>query len=108
MFHTVYFWLQRDLDPEQRQHFEAELLRLLAIPYVLQGQVGKPAATAHREGVTDHSFDYALVLEFATLEDHDRYQAEDPVHEHFVATCKGLWRNVLVLDSCSTALKQGN
>lgn len=101
MFHTVYFWLKPDLSEAQRHLFETELERLLAIPYLAQGQAGKPASTAHREGVTEQSFDYSLILEFKTLQDHDHYQAEDPDHDRFVATCKGLWSRVMVLDSCS-------
>lgn len=99
MFHTVFFWLKPELSVEERDLFERELLHLLDIPYLAQGQVGKPADTAHREGVTEHSFDYSLILEFKTMEDHDHYQSKDPDHDRFVDTCKGLWSKVRVFDS---------
>ena len=78
---------------------ESEGLRLPEIDYIKQGHFSKPADTEPRP-VTDHSFDYSLVLEFATMEDHERYQSpDDPDHPRFVSTCKDLWDRVLVYDS---------
>ena len=99
MFHTVFFWLKDDLSDEQRAHFEAELSLIPKIPYLAQGFISKPAATAKREGVTDHSFDYSLILEFKTMEDHEKYQTNDADHDRFVAECKDFWKQVQVRDS---------
>ena len=99
MFHTVFFWLKDDLTEEQRTHFESELSLLPKIPYLAQGHVSKPAATAHREGVTDHSFDFSLILEFKNLEDHEKYQTNDADHDRFVEQCKEYWKQVQVRDS---------
>ncbi len=99
MIHAVFFWLRSDLTEAERTLFQDELLLLLDLPYLVQGKVGRPAATTHREGVTDHSFDFSLLLEFKSMEDHDAYQVSDPAHDRFIDTCKGLWEKVRVLDS---------
>jgi hypothetical protein len=98
MLHSVYFWLKPDLDSDQRQQFEIELARLVSLDYLAYGFAGKPAATEERP-VTDHSFSYSLVLRFKTLEDHDFYQSECPVHKRFVQTCQSFWERVVVYDS---------
>jgi len=99
MFHTVFFWLKSDLTDEQRATFENELRRIPQISYLAQGIVSKPAATTERPGVTDHSFDFSLILEFKSMEDHIRYQTDDADHDRFIDTCKSLWKRVTVLDS---------
>lgn len=98
MIHTVFFWLKRDLMPEQRATFEAELIRLKEIPYLVHGFVGKPAPTEKRP-VTDHSFDYSLTLHFKSLDDHEHYQKSCKQHARFVDTCKSYWERVAVYDS---------
>ena len=98
MIHTVFFWLKTDLSEADRSKFETELKLLPEIDYLEFGKVGQPAATTERP-VTDHSFDYSLVLSFKTMEDHDRYQTDDPAHTRFIETCKELWERVVVYDS---------
>lgn len=98
MTHTVYFWLKDDLSSEQRSLFEAELLRLPQISYLASGFVGTPAKTEERS-VTDHSFDYSLILEFKTMADHEHYQGPCPDHQRFVKTCKPFFAEVIVYDS---------
>jgi len=98
MIHTVYFWLKDDLSAEQRSLFESELLRLPQISYLASGFVGTPAKTEERP-VTDHSFDYSLILEFKTMADHDYYQGPCPDHQRFVKTCKPFFAEVIVYDS---------
>ena len=61
------------------------------------GCLGQPAATEERP-VTDHSWDYALSFKFATMEDHDSYQSNDPHHREFVEDFKDWWERVLVMD----------
>ena len=98
MIHSVYFWLKKDLTPEQHSTFEHELILIKEISYLVHGYVGKPAATEHRP-VTDHSFSYSLTLHFKNLEDHEHYQKSCPQHARFVETCKSMWEKVVIYDS---------
>jgi hypothetical protein len=98
MIHNVYFWLKKDLTPEQRASFETELGKLPKISYVTRGFIGKPAPTEERP-VTDHSFDYSLLLEFKNLTDHEFYQKECKDHANFVATCVPFFDRVIVYDN---------
>jgi hypothetical protein len=100
MHHNVYFWLKKDITPEQRAHFEAELARLPQISYLAGGFCGKPAATEQRP-VTDHSFDYSLSLHFKTMQDHEFYQHGCPDHQRFVDACRPLFEKVIVYDSAA-------
>jgi hypothetical protein len=102
MIHNVYFWLKPGLSSEDVSTFETELARLLTIDSLVHGFVGKPAPTEPRP-VTDHSFSYSLLLQFKTMQDHDFYQTECPIHRRFVETCKGLWERVVVYDSAELA-----
>ncbi|HEY2572747.1 MAG TPA: Dabb family protein [Verrucomicrobiaceae bacterium] len=98
MIHTVFFWLKKDLTPEQRTTFEREIVRLKEISYLVHGFVGKPAPTEKRP-VTDHSFDFSLTLHFKDLADHEHYQKRCEQHARFVDTCKPFWERVVVYDS---------
>ena len=98
MIHNVYFWLKKELPPEQVAIFETELMALQGIEYLVHGYVGKPAETEARP-VTDHTFSYSLTLHFKNMEDHDFYQKDCPKHKHFVTTCNVFWDRVLVYDS---------
>lgn len=94
--HTVFFWLRPDLTDAQRTHFEQSLKSLLAIPGSERAIVARPSTTSARP-VLDHSYDYALELDFADVAAHDIYQ-EHPIHEAFIAGCKPLWVRVQVYD----------
>lgn len=96
MTHTVFFWLNAGLTPEERTAFESALRTLLDIPGATRAVIGRPAATPKRE-VIDDSYDYALELDFATLEAQDVYQAH-PVHLDFVNGQKAKWDRVRVYD----------
>ena len=98
MIHNVYFWLKKGLSLDERATFERELSKLPRISYLARGFASMPAATEERP-VTDHSFDYSLLLEFKTMEDHEFYQQKCPEHLHFVATCKPYFDRVIVYDS---------
>ncbi|WP_050029351.1 Dabb family protein [Verrucomicrobium sp. BvORR034] len=98
MLHNVYFWLKSDLNPDQRNTFEGELIKLKEIPYLVHGFIGKPAKTEERP-VTDHSFNYSLTLHFKNMEDHDHYQTNCEHHLRFINTCKSFWDRVVVYDS---------
>ncbi len=75
MIHSVYFWLNED-GQGRRQKFESALRDLLKTGKIQEGRIGRPAGTQERP-VTDHSFDYSLILTFATQVDHDAYQDHD-------------------------------
>ena len=98
MIHTVFFWLKKDLGASERATFEAELMKLKEIPYLVHGFVGKPAPVEKRP-VTDQSFDFSLTLHFKDLHDHDHYQNGCELHARFVNTCKTFWERVVVYDS---------
>ena len=97
MEHHVYFWLTDEKNnPADRAVFEQGLARLLKIPLVADGRWAVPAKVEIRP-VVDQSWDYALSMQFATLEDHDAYQV-DPDHNVFIQTFKDWWAKVRVSD----------
>ncbi len=99
MEHHVYFWLkeERQNDADKTQ-FEAGLTKLAESACLSEtGRWGKPAATSKRP-VTDHSWSYAISFRFATMEDHDKYQGDDPHHVEFVEAFKDWWNRVEVRD----------
>jgi len=98
MIHNVYFWLKKDLTTEERATFERELRKLPKISYIVKGFIGKPALTEERP-VTDHSFDYSLLLEFKDMADHEFYQKDCKDHVHFVGTCRAFFDRVIVYDT---------
>jgi len=98
MEHHVYFWLTDEKDNSaDRATFEQGIEALLKSPHIASGHWGKPAATAERP-VTDHSWSYAISLKFDTMEDHDKYQEGDPIHDAFIESYKDWWAKVQVMD----------
>jgi hypothetical protein len=77
--------------------FEAGMTKLAQSETVESGRWGKPAETEERP-VTDHSWSYGLSFKFSTMEDHFKYQGDDPHHVEFVETFKEWWEKVLVMD----------
>ena len=99
MEHHVYFWLKDERkDADSRAQFEAGLDNLLTSKTIESATWGRPAKTAARSGVTDHSWDYGLSATFASMEDHDEYQGDDPEHTQFIESFKDWWSNVEVKD----------
>jgi hypothetical protein len=96
LVHTVYFWLEKDLDSAKRTAFADELKRLTTIATVCCRHVAVPAAT--RRPVVDRTWDYMLVVAFNDLAGHDAYQA-DPLHHDFLARCGTWWSRVVVYDA---------
>ena len=94
MVHNVYFWLKPDADHAK---FEAGVRELFGIAGIQSSFLGRSAPTPERP-VTDKSFSYHLSLGFASVEDHDHYQAH-PDHHRFVEDCSDLWERVVVYDS---------
>jgi len=95
--HNVYFWLESSLTDAQKASFEEGLGALLEIDVVAGGTYGKAAATPVRP-VTHNTFDYALVLEFDTVELHNAYQIH-PEHDVFVREYSPWFREVRIFDT---------
>lgn len=95
--HTVFFYLNNDVTPEEREEFEAGLKLLLDIPEIHRSEAGIPAGTEDRD-VTDHSYAYSIYTWFETMEDYDIY-AEHPDHLEFIDTYSHLWADVKVYDA---------
>ncbi len=97
LIHSVYFWFKASAEPARVADFEAGLRRLIGIEQVLQAYVGKPERTPPRP-VTDQSYDWALVVHFQSLADHDAYQ-DHPVHLEFLERFAATWERVQVYDT---------
>lgn len=97
MEHHVYFWLNEDRkNSADRAAFEKGLASLFEIGLVAGGRWAVPAAVMPRP-VIDQSWDYALTMQFNTVEEHDAYQVE-PQHNVFIESFKDWWAKVLVMD----------
>ncbi len=97
MEHHVYFWLKPEFQsPEERANFEKALAELFEIPLVNGGRWAVPAAVLPRP-VIDNSWQYALTMQFHSVEDHDAYQV-DASHQAFIEGNKHRWEKVLVTD----------
>ena len=97
MRHNVYFWLDETLGDEEKAAFEGGLATLAEIDVVQSGTYGKAAGTPERP-VTQNSFDFALVLEFASVEQHNAYQVHDE-HHVFVDRFSPWFKEVRVFDT---------
>ena len=97
MEHHVYFWLKDEhKNADDRAAFEAGLDSLFSIDLVKGGKWSTPAKVMERP-VVDQSWDYAISMQFATIEDHDTYQ-DVPVHSNFIGKFKETWAKVEVKD----------
>ncbi|MBC6992862.1 Dabb family protein [Neolewinella lacunae] len=97
LIHTVYFWLKDSVDAAGAQEFVDGVWQLEEISSVKRMFVG-PAASTPTRGVTDNSFDYALILWFDDVAGHDQYQV-DPIHLKFVAEQEAKFKRVQVYDN---------
>ncbi len=93
--HSVYFWLANPASDADRAALRAGLETLRGIDVVEAVSIGTAAET--RRPVIDHSYDFALLLTFTDVTNHDVYQ-QHPVHLAFVDTCKHLWSRVQIYD----------
>ncbi len=98
MDHHVYFWLKKEHHNDaDRATFEQGLSALLELKFVAGGRWSVPAKVVVRP-VIDQSWDYALTMQFNTIEEHDAYQV-DPDHiVLFVDPFKTWWEQVQVRD----------
>jgi hypothetical protein len=95
--HNVFFWLDESLTEEDRTSFEGGLRALFEIDVVPNGYFGKPADTPERP-VTQNSYDYALFLEFDSVEQHNAYQVHTG-HTDFVENFSKWFKEVRVYDT---------
>jgi len=97
LIHTVYFWLNDEVDEAGAANFEQGVRSLEGIPSVKRMFVG-PAASTPSRGVTDNSFDYALIVWFDDVAGHDVYQ-DHPIHLKFVDEQEAKFKRVQVYDN---------
>lgn len=94
--HHVYFWLENPGSKEDHTALSAGLEALSYVPSIKQFHIGVPATTNRDVIETTYAFSWLAV--FNTKEEQDAYQV-DPIHLHFIDTCKHLWKKVIVYDS---------
>lgn len=97
--HSVFFWLKNPNNESEQEAFEKYLSTFINNSiYVKSKHIGKMAPS--KRDVVDSSYDYALVVTFASAEEQAKYQQE-PVHLKFVDEAAHLWSKVVVYDSIS-------
>ena len=94
--HHVFFWLSNPESTTDRDALIEGLNKLSAVTTINSFHIGLPAGTSR--DVIDSSYGVSWLLLFKNKEDQDSYQA-DPIHLHFIDTCKHLWNKVVVYDS---------
>lgn len=94
--HHVYFWLNNPNSVADTAALIAGLEKLATCATIQQYHIGKPATTSR--DVIDGSYAISWCLFFTNKADQDNYQT-DPIHLHFIETCKHLWCKVVVYDS---------
>lgn len=97
LIHTVYFWFKDEVSTNRIQSFENDLEQLSKVSSIQSFYYGPPATTEER-AVVDNTYDIALNVHFASIEDEAKYQV-DPIHLKFVEECKDLWEKVAVYDN---------
>jgi Tol biopolymer transport system component len=97
LIHTVYFWFKDEVSEDRIQLFANDLERLSKVSSIQSFYYGPPASTEAR-AVVDNTYDIALNVHFASIEDEAKYQV-DPIHLKFVEECKDLWDKVVVYDN---------
>lgn len=96
LIHSVYFWFKASTSAAVLERFEDGLKRLTTIKGVDGAFIGTPEATTKRP-VIDDSYAWALLLTFADVPAHDRYQ-DDPIHHAFLEEFGSSWERVQVYD----------
>lgn len=97
IIHSVYFWLKKGLTTSEKMEFLNFFQALKNIPITNTLTFGKPAPTTTRE-VTDNTFDYNLIITFATLEEINVYETH-PDHIKAAQEYSKYWEKVQVRDT---------
>jgi hypothetical protein len=95
--HSVYFWLEKPNNVNDREAFENHLTKFIDKSLYVKSKFIGTVAPSERD-VVDSSYTYALVLTFASKEDQDKYQTE-PVHLKFIEDAQHLWKKVVIYDA---------
>lgn len=96
LIHSVYYWFKAEAEPSRVAEFEAGLRRLCQVEQIEKAYFGRPEHTPPRP-VIDQSYEWALVLHFENLAQHDAYQ-EHPLHLEFLERFAEIWAQVRVYD----------
>ena len=96
LIHSVYFWFKASTPAAVLGRFEDGLKRLMTIEDEGDAFIGTPESTMKRP-VIDDSYAWALVLTFADVLAHDRYQ-DNPIHHAFLEEFGSSWERVQVYD----------
>ena len=96
LVHSVYFWLKDDVNAEKFEAFREGLESLGGIESAQAIYVGTPAATDRP--VIDRSYSIAATVVFASMADHDAYQA-DALHKAFLENFADCWRKLVIYDA---------
>jgi hypothetical protein len=94
--HHVYFWLENPDSEKDCTALLEGLKKLSTVPTIQQFHIGVPASTDR--DVIDTSYGCSWLAIFLNPDDQNTYQT-DPIHLHFIETCKQLWKKVVVYDS---------
>jgi len=97
LIHTVFFWTKEGTTAEQKKAFEAGLAKLGTCPQIQSYFWGPPAPTENRD-VVDNTYDYAINVHFASVNDQNEYQ-DEPIHQEFITNHQDLWEKVVVYDN---------
>ena len=94
--HSVFFWLNEDVDESGKQQLIEDCRNLLGpISTVTFFAVGPPAGTPRE--VVDNSYDVGLVVHFEDEAGHDFYQNAE-AHLEFIERNREKWKRVQVYD----------
>ena len=97
LIHNVFFWLRKDLGPEQVADFRSGLDSLKKIEHAEAVYIGNPAAVPKRPVlVSDYDFCLSVLLKDVLAQ--NAYQ-QDPIHQAFIAEHKEKWEQVKVYDA---------
>jgi hypothetical protein len=95
IIHSVYFWLDRKLNAEERTRFKLGVESLGKIPNLSGFFIGGPAET-NRPAV-DRTYDVGLTILMKDMTVHQMYQ-EHPLHRQFLDGFSSCWIKVVIFD----------
>ncbi|SJZ44356.1 Dabb family protein [Sediminibacterium ginsengisoli] len=95
--HQVYFWLNNPGNENDYMALLKGLEKLVKIAAIQQCHIGVPHTASTGETV-EGSYSFSFLVVFTSKDAYEHY-LQDPIHLHFVDTCKHLWNKALVYDS---------
>jgi len=94
--HIVLFWMEGQSDAVKTTFLQDMEAFIQSSDYAQSMHIGTPAGTDRP--VVDNSYDFCLIVTFASKAEHDQYQTEQ-VHLDFIEKTKGLWSKLQIYDS---------